>query len=518
MTATRLRRLGAALVTLAVASLTLTGCLYSQIPKESAGYSGADKTPSTVGVPAGLEKYYSQTVDWSSCAKAMQCGTVSVPLDYADPSGASIDLALVRARPSGTPQGSLLVNPGGPGASGVDFVESSLSYAVAAPVRAAFDIVGFDPRGVGKSSPVKCLDGKAMDEYLYAPVAGVRGSQEWLDDEDARAKSFADACEANSGKILPFITTENAAKDMDVMRAVLGDDKLNYLGYSYGTKLGATYAGLFPERVGRLVLDGALDPEMTGDEVGLVQAKGFQTALTAYMQNCLDGSQCPFTGTVDQALGDLRTLLDTVDANPLPNSDGRKLDGADLSLAITAALYSEDSWSYLTEALAKAMEGDPSTAFFLADFYNGRQGPGKYEDNSTEAFNAYNCMDYQPSEETDTESSYEDAEKKIAAVAPTIAKYWLGADVCEYWAAPPTGKAGRITADGAAPIVVVGTTNDPATPYEWAVALSDQLSSGVLITRKGDGHTGYNKGNSCVDDAVNDYFTKRTVPTDGLTC
>ena len=242
-----------------------------------------------------------------------------------------------------------------------------------------------------------------MDAYLYDIPADPRGSDGWRAELTARNEEFVSACEANSGGILPYVTTDNAARDMDLLRAVLGDAKLNYLGYSYGTFLGATYAKLFPERVGRLVLDGAIDPSVSGLDVGTTQAVGFESALRAYMADCLTTNGCPFTGSV--------------------------------MTAIIAALYSQDSWNYLTTALSNALSGDADMAFMLADFYNGRIGVGSYQDNSTEAFRAYNCMDY-PLDTTQADKDAADA--LIQQKAPTIAPYWDGVDVCESWPYPPT--------------------------------------------------------------------------------
>lgn len=505
----------APLVAALVAALALSGCLAVGTPVPT-----TSRTPVVTGAPAGFERFYGQTLEWASCAGAdpgsYDCTTVTAPLDWTDPDAGTVDLALIRRHATkGDPIGSLLTNPGGPGASGYDLIADSASFAVSTAVSDVYDVIGFDPRGVGRSSAVACLDAAAMDDYLYDIPADPRGSNGWTDELTARNQEFADSCEAHSDGILPYITTDNAARDMDLLRAVLGDEKLSYLGYSYGTFLGATYAKLFPERVGRLVLDGAIDPSVSGLDVGTTQAIGFESALRAYMADCLSGRDCPFRGRVDDAMADLGDLLASVDANPLQNSDGRMLGADTLLTAIIAALYSQDSWPYLTKALTETLQGDPSTAFRLADFYNGRNDDGTYQDNSTEAFRAYNCMDY-PTDDSQTDQDAADA--LVAQRAPTIAPYWQGVDVCAVWPYPPTGVREKITADGAAPIVVVGTTNDPATPYDWSQSLADQLASGVLVTREGEGHTGYNKGNACVDGAVDDYLIDGTVPEDGLTC
>ncbi|MCW3492054.1 alpha/beta hydrolase [Microbacterium sp. SSM24] len=509
----RARRVVAVVAALAAASVALSGCFYAMIPDEA--ISTSSPAPDTAGVPDDLLPYYEQTLDWAACDEGFDCTMVTAPLDWADPSKGDIELSVIRSRAEGGEAiGSLLTNPGGPGASGVELIRDSLTFAVGEPLREQFDVIGFDPRGVGESTAVTCFDDADMDAYLYDIPENERGSDAWTDELLERHAGFAEACDENSDGILPYITTENSARDMDLLRAVLGDSELNYLGYSYGTFLGATYAELFPDKVGRLVLDGAVDPAISGLEMNVTQGVGFESALRAYMAHCLESRECPFRGSVDDAMADLGALMASVDRNPLPAADGRELGADSLLTAIVAALYSEQSWDYLTLALDGALQGDPETAFILADFYNNREG-GTYYGNQTEAFRAYNCMDY-PVDATDVDIAA--AKEQLASEAPTVAPYWFGPDPCEVWPYPATGTRGEITAEGAAPIVVVGTTNDPATPYEWSVSLAEQLASGVLITREGEGHTGYNKGSDCVDDAVEKYLLDGTVPQDGLTC
>lgn len=511
----RMRRAGALVAGLAAAAVALSGCLYAAIPEGGEPKPSVTKAPDTEGVAEDLLPFYGQTLTWTECGTGFDCTDVTAPLDWENPGDGEITLSVVRHQATGEAQGSLLTNPGGPGASGVELIRDSLDFAVGADLIENFDVIGFDPRGVGQSSAVTCLDAAGMDDYLYTLPTAKRGTPEWEAELLAGAEEFAQACDANSDGILPHITTINSARDMDLIRAVLGDTELNYLGYSYGTFLGATYASLYPEKAGRLVLDGAIDPAVSGLDVGATQALGFESALRAYMQSCLDSGECPFNGTVDEAMADLGALLASVDANPLQNGDGRLMGADALMTGIIAALYSADNWTYLTQALDEALQGDPTTAFFLADFYNGRDQDGSYLDNSTEAFRAYNCMDYPVEDDPAAEAAIE---AKIAEGAPTIAPYWSGPDPCEVWPYPPTGTRGEITAEGAGPILVVGTTNDPATPYEWSESLAGQLDEGVLITRVGEGHTGYNKGNSCVDSAVEAFFLDDTVPEDGLRC
>lgn len=513
----RVRRIVAVTAGAIAASVMLSGCLYSLIPEGAEPRPSVTKAPDTEGVSADLLPFYGQELEWTACDEGtagFDCTYVTAPLDWENPGAGEIELSVVRHQAAGEAMGSLLTNPGGPGGSGREFILGSLDYAVGAELIENYDVIGFDPRGVGDSTAVRCFDAAEMDSYLYDIPASPRGSAEWEAELTERNAAFAQACDANSGGILPHITTVNSARDMDLIRAVLGDTELNYLGFSYGTFLGATYANLYPEKAGRLVLDGAIDPAVSGVDVGTTQALGFESALRAYMKDCLDSGSCPFNGTVDEAMADLGALLAAVDRSPLPNGDGRMLGADSLMTAIIVTLYSQDSWSALTQGLDGVLQGDPYVAFYLADVYNARED-GVYLDNSTEAFRAYNCMDY-PVE--NDQAAQDAADAKIAEGAPTIAPYWSGPDSCEVWPYPPTGTRGEIHAEGAGPILVVGTTNDPATPYEWSVALAEQLEEGILITRVGEGHTGYNKGNICVDDAVEAFFIDDAVPTGDLNC
>jgi pimeloyl-ACP methyl ester carboxylesterase len=428
-----------------------------------------------------------------------------------------MELAVIRHRATdGSPKGALLVNPGGPGASGVELVRDSVEYAVGSELEKSYDVIGFDPRGVGESTPaVTCYDATEMDSFLFDLPQNKRDTPAWVDEQLSNFKQFGQACNEGSSGILADINTVFAARDMDVIRAVLGQKKLDYLGYSYGTFLGATYAGLYPNRVGHMVLDGALDPSVSSLDVSVAQGIGFEDNLKVYMAYCLKQKGCPFSGTVSDGMSDLGSMLAQVDAHPLPNSDGRQLGADSLVTAIVAALYSQDSWPYLTKALSGVADGNPSVAFQLADFYYNRVD-GAYQDNSYEAFNAYNCMDYPSGESAAAVSA---AQQTLKDKAPTIAPYWsVQVDTCSVWPVKTNVVREQIHASGADPIVVVGTTNDPATPYEWAKSLASQLDSGVLVTRVGSGHTGFNKGNSCVDTAVNDYFLDSKTPQDGLVC
>ena len=500
----RAARLGVGTVALA-AMVALTGCVPTFLAPER-----SVSTPTGEQVDAELEPFYSQVLEWEQCGDGLGCATASAPLDWENPGEGEIDLALVRHVATGERLGSLLVNPGGPGGSGYDFVADSLDYAVGQPLQERFDVVGFDPRGVGRSSAVACYDPQQMDEYLYGIVPAERGSDEWVEAVGSAAADFGAACSERTGELLAEVDTVSAARDLDLLRAVLGDERLNYLGYSYGTFLGATYAELYPEKVGRLVLDGAIDPSASDAEVTEAQAVGFEQALRAYLEDCLTGSECPFSGSADAAMEEVGRLLASVDASPLRGTDGRMVGADTLLTAIIYPLYSPDSWPYLSEMLESVMLGDADAALSFADGYNGRNEDGTYRDNSTEAFRSVNCLDY--TYQSDVAVMREKA-AAVAEVAPIIGPYFGYGDLsCINWPYQGERERAEIHAEGAAPILVIGTTGDPATPYDWAVALAEQLDSGVLVSYEGEGHTAYNKSNSCVNDAVEAYFIDGTVP------
>jgi pimeloyl-ACP methyl ester carboxylesterase len=510
---TRTIRFALAAAALAVI-LPLTGCVTSFLPKAP----NTTSTPTSEKVAADLEPFYSQVLKWKACEGGdFQCTTVTAPMDWKHPATKSISLALIRSIATGTARGSLLVNPGGPGGSGYDFIRDSLSYAVDAKLRQNYDIVGFDPRGVNKSSPVTCYQNPAdMDKFLFDVSPNPFGSDAWIADQRASNTAFGAACLKSTGPLLGFVDTDSAARDLDLMRAVLGDKKLNYLGYSYGTLLGATYAELYPKKTGHLVLDGALDPATTSFQVGATQAQGFESAMRAYIKDCETGKNCPFSGPVDSAMAEVRAVLDQLNASPLRNSDGRELSSSVMFNAIIFPLYNKTNWSYLSQLFSSVEQGDPSVAFQLADSYYGRTAKGTYKDNSTEAFIAINCLDYAAASTTDASLQADAA--KLTSLAPTFGPQLAYDTSCATWPFKPTRTRGPIAADGSAPILVVGTTNDPATPYVWAKALAKELQNGHLITYTGEGHTAYNKSNSCVNNAVDDFFVGGTVPKKDPRC
>ncbi|MFB9377540.1 alpha/beta hydrolase [Kineococcus gynurae] len=461
-------------------------------------------------------RFYDQRLSWTGCQGDFECARLTVPVDYADPAGATTTLALVRLPTTGRGAdrlGSLVVNPGGPGASGIEYArtaEVSLSDAV----RAHFDVVGFDPRGVGSSAPLQCLDASDTDDFLAEDPtpdtpAEVRTRQRL-------ARELGEGC-ADAGALAAHVDSGSVARDLDVLRAALGDDRLSYLGKSYGTFLGALYAQRFPGRVGRVVLDGAIDPALTGAEIDEGQAQGFEQALGAYVENCQAGDDCPLTGTVEQGREQIRGLLRSLDADPLPTGDGaRELTEGLATLGLAYPLYAEQLWPQLTEALTAAFGGDGTPLLAFADAYAHRTTGGEYSDNSATVIYAVNCLD-RPSDGSVAEVQAE--VERLTALAPTFGPFlgW-GSLPCVDWPIPSVDVAGPVSAAGAGPILVVGTTRDPATPYAWAQSLAAELESGRLLTYDGDGHTAYRRGSACIDADVDDYLLTGVLPAEGTTC
>ena len=382
------RRAGIAAVALA-ALLALTGCMPTFLSPAK-----PVSTPTGEDVAEDLRPFYSQVLEWEDCGDDLSCATATAPLDWERPGDGEVELALVRHVATGDRIGSLLVNPGGPGGSGYEFIAESLDYAVGEPLKERFDVVGFDPRGVGRSSAVACYDAAQMDDYLYGIVPAERGSDEWIELVGAAAADFGEACSDETGELLGQVDTVSAARDLDLLRAILGDEQLNYLGYSYGTFLGATYADLYPDHVGRVVLDGAIDPSSSDAEVTEAQAVGFEQALRAYLEDCLTATDCPFDGSADDGMAEVGRLLASVDASPLRATDGRMVGADTLLTAIIYPLYSSESWPYLSQMFESVMFGEADVALSFADGYNGRNEDGTYRDNSTEAFRSVNCLDY----------------------------------------------------------------------------------------------------------------------------
>ena len=484
---------------------------------EETGTSAAMDLPADPAEDPAYESYYSQQIQWGECEDLMvdgaECGTMTVPLAWDDPAAGDIEIAVARIAAEGESEGSLVVNPGGPGGSGVNFLESA-PYMISPEVRSSYDLVGFDPRGVNRSEGIECLDDEQTDEYLAA--TGDPGTDEASELAEEWGARVAEACEANSGDELPYLDTYSAARDMDVLRAALGSEELDYLGYSYGTYLGASYAELYPSRVGRFVLDGALDPDMTMDEFSAGQAEGFEQATDAFLAACLEqGESCPFRGDAAEAKQQLQSFFESVDENPLDTGDPeRPLTGALARSAVLVLLYDDAQWEMGWDALSSAMSGDGADLLHISDLSSERRADGSYRTNSTFAISAVNCLDHPGA--ADEEWIAEEAER-LAEEFPTFGPM-LGGDGCAQWPEEPVREPAPISAEGSGPIVVIGTTGDPATPYRWAENLSSQLAEGVLLTYEGEGHTAYGRSGGCIEEQVDAYLLEGTVPEDGMRC
>lgn len=466
---------------------------------------------------ADLTEFYAQDLNWEQCKnlESADCASLTVPVDYTDPSGKTIEIETLRI-PAQKPdewQGSLVVNPGGPGGSGIDYALNA-RYAFGQPLRDHFDIVGFDPRGVGRSAPVDCLSDEALDEYIAGdatpdddtPVAEIRESN----------RDFAAGCKELSPDLVEHVSTQDVARDMDVLRAAMGNDQLDYFGASYGTSIGATYAELFPENVGKFVLDAATDPDVSALDASLQQAEGFETALRAYVQNCVDSNDCFLGDSVEQGLTKIKNLMNDIEEEPLETGTDRKLRIGNAFYGMIIPLYQRSAWSQLSLALKSAFQGEGRPLLLLSDIYASRDQDGGYTDNSMEAIGVINCLD---DPVTFTPDQVEKVLPRFEQASPTFAGFFAwGMMGCEGFDPSASPEPLDIKGEGANPIIVTGTTRDPATPFRWAKNMANSLESGVLIERDGDGHGAYNAGNECVDEAIEGYLINDEVPEDGLKC
>ncbi|MGW1990965.1 alpha/beta hydrolase [Embleya sp. NPDC001921] len=478
-----------------------------------------------------LRAFYEQKISWKACEddpatskkneSEFRCGTFKVPLDYTAPDGKSLDIAVMR-HPAAKPDqriGSLVLNPGGPGGSGQDFVKYGFAEFDGV-LHDRYDILGFDPRGVAAGSPVRCLDDKARDE---------RNAQDSPHDPVERkahgersGKAFSAACQDKSGDLLPFVGTRNAARDMDVLRGAVGDDKLDYLGVSYGTYLGSLYAEEFPDRVGRLVLDAVVDPAADKLDAAVDQTIGFERSFRAFAADCAARKGCPLGGDPDRAAEIGADFLDKLQDNPLRTaSEGRRLTSSLGWAGAKSLLYGdkETSWKYLREALTVAMIGkDGSALLFYADRYLGRDDKGHY-DNGSDSRAAIRCAD--GAAPAPSPEAVQRVLAKLKADAPLFSKDTVASDIegpgCEFWPYQTPEKPHVIRAEGAAPILVVGTTGDPATPYAASEKLAKDLAHGTLLTLEGEGHGAFGRS-KCVDANIIAYLVDGSLPAAGTRC
>jgi pimeloyl-ACP methyl ester carboxylesterase len=435
---------------------------------------------------------------------------VSVPLDYDQPQLGTIQIAVAR-RPATDPAariGSLVINPGGPGGSGVNDLPAELRVLTPA-LLAQFDIVSFDPRGVERSSPVECGTGGGSSTATAGPLVdpvpvGAAAQQALI----ANDEQYAAQCEAQSGTLLPFVGTVDTARDLDRIRQALGDTQLTFFGHSYGTLLGATYAQLFPTHVRAMVLDGALDPAMTTDQMVMDQAKGFEGVLNDFFAWCAS-SGCPWRPTGDPGTA-LAAMIDASRAQRLPAGGGRTAGPGEFYDAILDTMYAQSFWPALGNALAQAAGGNGATVVGLSQSYTTGGST-----NAVDAETAIDCLDHPVSRDV---STFPDLADRAAAAAPVFGPLlaW-GFAGCAVWPVPPTRTPAATTAPGSPPILVVGATRDPATPYQWAVRLAAELSQGVLLTWQGENHVAYYYS-ACVRAAAQAYLLVGSLPAPGTVC
>ena len=529
----------AAVAILAVVAIVLTIIGYFGIHRRKGPVPTQTATASSAPIDVhggSVQAFYDQGITWGKCAPGTfdsyrgvdssdpseyQCAFLKAPLDWDNPDGDQISLALAIHRSGKKDAPALFVNPGGPGGAVVSALPYYAGQGIGEVVVNAYDIVALDPRGVGDSTPVFCMTDAEKDKYnAGSETEGTDADspQSAIAEVQEDSREFAQGCRDHSGAIFEHIDTVSAARDFDMVRSILGQDKLNLLGYSYGTFLGATYAGLYPAQVGRFVLDGALDPSLSVDEVSSMQMRGLDASLQQWITDCATQASCPMGRTKDEGIANVRSFLESLEASPLPTNDpDRPLTEGLAVTAMIGAMYNTQWWPELTNAYSDATRRNDGTAMLeIADLMNSRNPDGTYADNSTDAINAINNLDYKPAG-TDAEwIARADALKSELSILDRYVGYPSAG--LSAW---PTEHAERapIHATGAAPILVIGTTHDPATPYPMAEALASQLDSGVLITVEGWNHTAYRRGaNQCVTRAVEDYFVKGTVPTDGLMC
>lgn len=449
----------------------------------------------------GVDRYTDQDLAWEPCGEH-ECADIAVPLDWADPDGQAITLSMRRVAATQQPRrGTIFLNPGGPGSSGKEMVE----YFSHAGLE-HYDLIGWDPRGVGDSTPVRCLDGAEMDEFLTVDASPDDEAEDAALEEAARG--FGQRCLERSGPLLAHVSTTATVQDLDLLRGLVGDERLNYLGYSYGTEIGAVYAATFPDRVGRLVLDSAVS---LADDSDVTQAEGFERALESFAEWCVEGD-CDLGDDRDEVIRAVTGLLRHLDHQPLQVHD-RELTQTLAVSGILMPLYGTKDWyPILADAVSAARSGRGQALLELADVYNERDIDGNYGSLMT-AFNAIRCNTH-----VDLGLAGERARAKKEAEEAGALGPFMGPDlICPLWPAPVVPNPEDQTAPGAAPIMVIGARMDSATPYENAVDMADTFESGFLVTWEGDGHGTYGGTSTCVDDAVHRFFADDLPPED-LTC
>lgn len=529
-----MRKIGG-FVALAVA-LTLTAGCSASSSSESSSKTPPPLDKEQMGTPDGFESYYSQQVNWRACEaeeitpslsprpsdlSAYECGTLKAPLDWEDSKSIPIELGVARYVPGreGAARQPLFFNLGGPGGDAVNSLSSVVNNIFTDNVTNHFQVVALDPRGVGVSTPVQCLtdEERAEEEQESISLDGMSPQERtaWYQTE---MSELGNKCLEKSGEILGFVDTHSAAKDFDMARAVLGFEKMDYVGYSYGTLLGLTYADLFPTHVGRFVLDGVMDPAMTANEVSASQLQGMEESLYHWIEYCQAEGKCPLPGDLEGGKQWLIEFINGVEENPIPTGDPDRPLSANLAgTAIIGSLYSTETYPLLKEGLAAGAAGDGSTLLFLADFFNDREADGTYASNSSDAFMAINALDYEP---VGTPEDWERDRLDLEARFPVLGKgFGFASAGLDSWPVKSSTPRRPLSAEGAPEMLLVGTTHDPATPYVMAENVNQAIDNTVLLTVEGWNHGAYRRSSpKCVTSIVDTFLINGELPAPGTVC
>ncbi len=531
------RRFRRFVLAVSVTALFAAGCTSSGSlgAKEDLPPSPAPE-PLVAEAPVGFEDYYAQTIDWGPCEEAdvvpsmmsapkdmenYQCATITAPMNWDDPGSDPIDLAV--GRYVGAKQGAqsppLFYNLGGPGGGAVDSLSAVVANIFTQDVVDAYQIVALDPRGVGASSPIWCMTDEERDEdnALDVDFTGM-STDEIIAAADAELAEFGAQCLERNGEIVGYVDTDSAARDFDMVRAIVGAETLDYVGFSYGTLLGAVYADIFPDRVGRFVLDGPLDPALDVNQVVALQNEGMEASLYNWIESCLAQKKCPLGDDLEEGKQTMIDFFEQVGQKPIETADpDRPLTLGLARTGVIGSLYSTELYPTLTLAVGQALDGDGSTLLFLADYFNDREVDGTYLSNSSDAFIAINSLDYEP---VGTVEEWEAEAARLKEATPVLggdgmfASAGLGA-----WPVDSRSVRKPITATDIPPLLIIGTTHDPATPYAMALSLHESIPSSVLLTVEGWDHTAYNAAaSSCVTSAVDRFLLEGTLPKEGAEC
>lgn len=474
------------------------------------------------GTDPALAQYYEQDLTWGECENLnthedIECADLTVPLDYNNPDGETTTLAVSRVSSTkDAPGGALIINPGGPGGSGVDYTEV-MAQVLDPKVQEKYTLVSFDPRGVSRSDGIECLTDKETDKWreqdlFKEPEKALKATRE-------EYKKLGESCREKSGALLDHMDTHSVARDLDIIRGVLGSPKTNYIGLSYGTSIGAIYAEIFPDNIGRFVLDGAVDPSLNLREAALDQARGFDASLQEFLRECTENNDECFTdGSVDDGLAEIEKIIQHTESEKVTTTGGRVVTSTNTVEGILVNLYNpKTGYERLNSALVDAKDGDYSALLALSDWLNSRGVDGSYKDNATFALTAVKCLDTDTRGVSDAEINA--AQKQLEEEIPTFGKYLGYTDaMCQQWPAEPVGSAEPATYEGDREILVIGTSHDPATPYHWAEALTEQLGNARLLKNEGWAHAAFPDGKECIDKALTTYLLDDRLPAEGTVC